>query len=100
MFPVLLLLDWSLIADRPQFPWRRLWIVLPYPILWLAVTLMRGVTDGWVPYGFLLPERGAAQLAATASGLLLTLLAAGAVVWALSRVRAFRDPRQASAAQP
>ncbi|WP_223586384.1 Pr6Pr family membrane protein [Microbacterium sp. OVT16B] len=87
VFPVLLVLDWLLVGDRPPLPWRRLWIVLPYPLTWLVVTLVRGATDGWVPYGFLLPERGAAQLAATAGGLLLALLAAAALVWTMSRQR-------------
>jgi hypothetical protein len=87
VFPLLLVLDWLLVADRPALPWRRIWVVLPYPVLWLGVTLVRGATDGWVPYGFLLPERGPATLAATVSGLLLALLAAGAVTWAMSRVR-------------
>ncbi|WP_449408286.1 Pr6Pr family membrane protein [Microbacterium maritypicum] len=85
--PLLALLDWTLVSDRAPLPWRRLWIVLPYPLLWLAVVLVRGVTDGWVPYGFLLPERGVASLVMHIVGLLAALLGAGALVWALSRVR-------------
>lgn len=87
VFPIAVFLDWLLIGDRPALPWRGLWIVLPYPILWLTVVLIRGVTDGWVPYGFLLPERGAASLVVHIGGLLGTLLAAGALVWAASRWR-------------
>lgn len=86
IFPVALVADWTLVDDRPVQPWRRLWLVLPYPLLWLTVVLVRGVTDGWVPYGFLLPERGVASLLATVAGLLLSLLASGALVWALSRL--------------
>ena len=41
-FPVLVLLDWLLVADRPRLPWRTLCWVLPYPLAWLAVTLLRG----------------------------------------------------------
>nr|WP_314844312.1 hypothetical protein [uncultured Microbacterium sp.] len=52
------------------------------------VVLVRGATDGWVPYGFLLPERGFASLAATVAALLVALLAAAAAVWGLSRVPA------------
>lgn len=87
LFPLYLVLDWLLVGDRPAQPWRRLWVVLPYPLLWLAVVLFRGVTDGWVPYGFLLPDRGPTVLAATVAALLVALLASGALVWALSRVR-------------
>ncbi|UZN03895.1 Pr6Pr family membrane protein [Cellulomonas sp. S1-8] len=87
VLPVVVALDWLLVADRPALPWRRLWLVLPYPLLWLAVVLVRGATDGWVPYGFLLPERGAVSLGAHVAGLLAALLAAGALVWAVSRTR-------------
>ncbi|WP_091233772.1 Pr6Pr family membrane protein [Microbacterium sp. 3J1] len=93
VFPAALVVDWLLVGDRPPLPWSRLWIVLPYPLLWLIVVLIRGVTDGWVPYGFLLPERGAASLLMHTAGLLAALLAAGAAVWALSRIPgAVRSP--------
>lgn len=88
--PALVLLDWLLAGDRPALPWRRLWWVVPYPLLWLAVVLVRGATDGWVPYGFLLPEHGARSLALHVLGLLVALLAAGALVWAGSRSRGLR----------
>ncbi|MFS0705355.1 Pr6Pr family membrane protein [Cellulomonas sp. 179-A 9B4 NHS] len=90
VLPVLVLLDWLLVADRPPLPWRRLWLVLPYPVLWLAVVLLRGATDGWVPYGFLLPEHGTRSLALHVAGLLVVLLAAGALVWGISRTRGVR----------
>ncbi len=90
IFPILLVLDWIFVDDRSPLPWRRLWVVLPYPVVWLGVVLVRGATDGWVPYGFLLPERGAASLATHVAGLLLALLASGALVWALSRIRTER----------
>lgn len=84
-FPLIVLVDWLIVGDRNPLPWGQLWIVLPYPLAWLAVVLIRGTTDGWVPYGFLLPERGAVSLAGHSIGLLLALLAAGGVVWAGSR---------------
>lgn len=87
LFPLLVALDWLLVGDRDPLPWRRLWIVLPYPVLWLAVVRVRGVTDGWVPYGFLLPTRGVGPLLATVAGLLAALLAAAVLVWAASRFR-------------
>ncbi|KRC60948.1 hypothetical protein ASE14_08305 [Agromyces sp. Root81] len=86
VFPLAVGLDWLLVGDRPGLPWRRLWLVLPYPLLWVAVVLVRGATDGWVPYGFLLPERGILSLVAHVMGLLAAMLAAGALVWAASRL--------------
>ncbi|WP_223406197.1 Pr6Pr family membrane protein [Occultella gossypii] len=84
-FPLAVALDWLLVGDREPLAWRRLWLVLPYPLLWLLVVLVRGVTDGWVPYGFLLPDRGPASLGLHVVALLGTLLAAGALVWSASR---------------
>lgn len=86
VFPLYTLLDWALVGDRTAIPWRRLWIVLPYPLLWLAVVLMRGATDGWVPYGFLLPSQGLMSLAMHCGGLLVALLAAGALTWGCGRL--------------
>lgn len=87
VFPALVLLDWVLIGDRPPLPWRRVWLVVPYPLVWLAVVLVRGATDGWVPYGFLLPSQGAASLGLHLAGLLGALLLSGMLVWAASRFR-------------
>ncbi|MGO2139340.1 MAG: Pr6Pr family membrane protein [Leucobacter sp.] len=83
--PALLLLDWACVGDRPPLPWSGLWLVLPYPLAWLGVVLLRGVTDGWVPYGFLLPSHGAPYLLAHVAGLLVTLAFAAGLVWLLSR---------------
>jgi len=85
IFPCVLALDWLLVGDRSPQPWRKIWLVLPYPICWLLIVLLRGVTDGWVPYGFLLPERGLASLVIHIAGLLACLLLAGALVWGASR---------------
>lgn len=87
VFPVVVALDWLLVGDRPRLPWHRLWALLPYPLVWLLVVLLRGVTDGWVPYGFLLPERGPVSLILHIVGLLAAVLLAGALVWTASRFR-------------
>lgn len=87
VFPLLVALDWSLVGDREPLPWRHLWTVVVYPLVWIAVVLVRGATDGWVPYGFLLPARGVPALLATVAGLLLALLAFGSLVWGASRLR-------------
>lgn len=101
VFPAYAVLDWILVADRPRLPWRRLWWVLPYPLLWLGATLVRGITSGWVPYGFLLPERGPLVIALTSLGLLAALLAAAALVWWTSRLRLGRaSPPDGRSTQP
>ena len=92
--PILVLADWILGPDRRVLAWRIIWVVLPYPVLWLTVVLLRGVTDGWVPYGFLLPERGTASLWLHIVGLLCAMLAAAALVWSLSRTRTVVYPSE------
>ncbi|MBP5802155.1 Pr6Pr family membrane protein [Microbacterium maritypicum] len=87
VFPLLVALDWLLVGDRPRLPWSRLWMLVPYPLIWLVVVLWRGVTDGWVPYGFLLPERGLGSLMLHVLGLLVAVLLAGVLVWTASRFR-------------
>ena len=87
VFPVVVVLDWLLVGDRPRLPWRLLWLLLPYPVMWLIVVLLRGVTDGWVPYGFLLPERGPLSLLLHIVVLLAAVLLAGVLVWSASRFR-------------
>ncbi|MDT3331470.1 Pr6Pr family membrane protein [Microbacterium sp. KSW-18] len=84
--PLYAVLDWAVVRDRTPLPWRDLWLVLPYPIAWLLVVLVRGQTDGWVPYGFLLPSRGLAALVLTSLGLFVMLLTAGAAVWGATRL--------------
>ncbi|PPH29758.1 Pr6Pr family membrane protein [Rathayibacter sp. AY1F9] len=87
LFPVYGLLDWLLLADRPPLPWRRLWLVVVYPIVWLVVVLIRGATDGWVPYPFLDPATGYGQVSVFVVGIAVAFLASGALVWAMSRLR-------------
>ncbi|MFJ4159752.1 Pr6Pr family membrane protein [Microbacterium testaceum] len=85
VFPLLVVVDIATAPDRPRLAWPHLWWVLPYPLAWVAVVLARGATDGWVPYGFLLPERGLASLVLHVVGILALLLLAAAAVWALGR---------------
>ncbi len=83
--PVVIAVDWLLVADRPALAWRQLWLVLVYPAVWIVVVLIRGATDGWVPYPFLNPENGAGSIALVCLGIALTILAAGALATVLSR---------------
>jgi len=53
--PVFILLDWLLAPGRARVPWKRLWLVISYPIAWLAFTMIRGAITLWYPYPFLEP---------------------------------------------
>lgn len=88
--PVVVLLDWTLVPDRPPLPWRQIWIVVPYPLVWLAVVLVRGATDGWVPYPFLDPHIGYGTVAVYCTAITATVLLIAAIAWATSRLRLYR----------
>jgi hypothetical protein len=64
LMPLLALVDLLLAPDRLRPPLRLLPVVLAYPLVWTAVVLVRGATDGWVPYPFLNPAQGAGVLTA------------------------------------
>lgn len=55
--PFLLLVIW--LVDRlagppvPPLPWATLAWSIPWPLLWLVLTLVRGQSTGWYPYFFL-----------------------------------------------
>jgi hypothetical protein len=80
-------LDWLLVADRPRLPWRRAWLALLFPAVWLAVVLVRGATDGWVPYPFLDPSTGSGTVALFCLAIASATLLMALVIWAFSRVR-------------
>lgn len=63
VIPIYAVLDWLLFGDRIKLPFARLWVMLIYPIVWLVVILIRGATDGWVPYPFLDPANGYGSVA-------------------------------------
>ena len=85
--PIYVAIDWIFFGDRPRLPWNRFFIVLVYPIVWLIVVLVRGATDGWVPYPFLSPTLGYGVVALYCVGIAVAIAVVGAGVWALSRVR-------------
>lgn len=86
-FPIYAALDWILFGDREALPWRRLWVVLVYPVIWILVVLVRGATDGWVPYPFLDPSLGYGVVAMYALSISVATVIVGAAVFALSRIR-------------
>ena len=55
--------------------------------LWLGVILVRGATDGWVPYPFLDPATGYGKVAVYCLVIAAVTILFGYGVYALSRVR-------------
>ena len=78
----MLLIDWLYVGERRMVPLRQLWAVLIVPGIWLAYLWGRAFTDGWVPYPFLDPARGAGAIAATLTGFAIGGMAvAAALAW-------------------
>jgi len=87
LIPLYAAIDWIFFGDRTPLPWNRFWVVLIYPLLWLVVVIIRGATDGWVPYPFLDPAQGYGVVALYAVGIAVAIGIVGTGTWALSRVR-------------
>lgn len=62
--PLWMLIDWLFAPGRVSVPWKKLWLILIFPIVWAVYTLVRGpltpneVTGQpyWYPYPFLNPN--------------------------------------------
>ena len=87
ILPIYAVLDWILLADRPPLAWKRLWVSLIYPMVWVVVVLIRGATDGWVPYPFFNPATGYGLVFAYVLAIAVLTVITAAIVWALSRLK-------------
>jgi len=105
--PLLLLLDWLLAPGRAPLPWRALWAVVAFPIVWAVYTLVRGplaidsrTGEPWYPYPFLNPANSPNGYLSVAFYVVLIALIIGAVgagaIW-VSRRRARTAPASAVA---
>lgn len=88
--PIYVAIDWLLFGDRRRLALKRLWVILVYPIVWLVVVLLRGATDGWVPYPFLAPANGYGSVAVYCVIIALVIGAVGLLVLWYSRVRVLK----------
>ena len=88
--PVWVVLDWLLFSDRARLLLRHVWWFLLYPAVWLVVVLVRGATDGWVPYPFLDPSQGYGVVALYCLGVAVFIALMGVLVVGMSRLRIVR----------
>jgi hypothetical protein len=90
IIPLYAVLDWLLFSDRARLPMRQVWWFLIYPAVWLIVVLIRGATDGWVPYPFLNPSLGYGIVTLYCLGVALFIGLMGVLVVGMSRLRLLR----------
>jgi hypothetical protein len=85
--PSYVILDWIFAPGRRPIPWKRLWIVLVYPLLWGGFTMVRGAIVGWYPYFFLDPGQvsGPFEFAAYSGAILAVIVGLAAALIALTR---------------
>lgn len=92
--PIVIVLDWLFAPGRARVGWARLWLVVSYPLAWLAFTMLRGAVTGWYPYPFLEPGGRDGMLGVLVyvvgiSGFILAVASAAIVVGRLDA----RSPR-------
>jgi hypothetical protein len=81
--PIYVVVDWLVFTDRAKLAFSHLWLVLLYPLIWSAVVLLRGATDGWVPYPFLDPATGYGSVLIYVALIAVLVLGFGSLVfWA------------------
>ncbi|WP_104084340.1 Pr6Pr family membrane protein [Cryobacterium sp. Y11] len=91
ILPIYAALDWVIFSDRSPLPVNKIWIPLVYPIVWIIVIIIRGATDGWVPYPFLDPAQGYGVVALYALAIAVATVVFAAIVWGISRVHGVRS---------
>lgn len=89
--PVVLALDWFVLRwfdrGRPALPWRAIFVALVFPVVWVAVTYVRGALTGWYPYPFLEPAAGPSVVAAYVGGITVFVVVVTALGILVSRAR-------------
>lgn len=91
--PLAAVIDWVAVSDRARLTWSSVWVILGYPLIWTTVVLIRGATDGWVPYPFLDPAQGYGVVAGYATAIAALFATVGAAAVAASRLGLRRPVR-------
>ncbi len=89
IFPIVVVLDWILDPPRTRLTLRDVGLWLIYPLIWTALTLVRGAVDGWYPYPFLDPANGGyGTVAVTVVAIVIGFLVIGVAILAIGTARA------------
>jgi hypothetical protein len=86
--PIFIAVEWLLMPGRTRLRWGVLWISAVYPLVYVVVSLTRGlVGDGWFPYFFLnVTDRGVAEVAAYSAAIAAFVIGNTAIAVAVGRI--------------
>jgi hypothetical protein len=87
VMPAYCLLDWIFVGDRSRLRFSKLWVIFPYAVVWLGVTLTRGATDHWVPYPFMNPSTGYPSVSLYCGAIVVIAVIFALAFWGVSRWR-------------
>ena len=97
LFPVIVVLDWLVDPPTMRLIYRDALLWLVYPLVWTALTVVRGAIDGWYPYPFLNPANGGyGVVAATVVAIIAAFLVLSAITIAIGNARGRATPRPAT----
>jgi hypothetical protein len=89
IFPIIVVLDWIVDPPTTRLTSRDALLWLAYPLVWTALTLVRGASDGWYPYPFLNPANGGyGQVALTAVAITVGFALFAGITIAIGNARA------------
>ena len=96
IFPVIVVLDWLLDPPHVRLAMRDIGVLIVYPLVWTALTMIRGAVDPahWYPYPFLDPKNGGyGQVLITAVAVTIGFVAiSAAIIWLGNWRRAAATP--------
>jgi hypothetical protein len=93
VFPIVVVLDWIMDPPMVRLTYRDALLWLVYPIVWVALTLIRGAADGWYPYPFLDPANGSyGMVAVVVVAITLAFLGLAAITVAIGNRRDRESP--------
>ncbi len=85
IFPIIVVVDWLVDSPRTRLAMRDIGVLIVYPLIWTALTMVRGAVDPaqWYPYPFLDPKNGGyGQVLITAIAVTIGFVViSAAIIW-------------------
>ncbi|NVK54714.1 MAG: Pr6Pr family membrane protein [Alteromonadaceae bacterium] len=89
---LILLADWVIEGPKTSVRMSNVYIAGIYPLLWLILTGIRFIIDGWVPYSVLEPNNGFIPIALICIVFFTSSFVFGTILIFLKRFRVLKPP--------